>query len=40
LGAWLTYKAMNDQPLNLFEGLRYFLQNLLKRFRNAKAVQG
>jgi lipopolysaccharide export system permease protein len=40
LGMWLTYKAMNDQPLNLFEGLRYFFQNLLKRFRNAKTVQG
>jgi lipopolysaccharide export system permease protein len=40
LGMWLTYKAMNDQPLNLFEGTRYFFQNLLKRIRNAPAVQG
>lgn len=40
LGIWLTYKAMNDQPLNLFEGVRYFFQNLLKRFKNAKAVAG
>ncbi|WP_373551666.1 LptF/LptG family permease [Haliscomenobacter sp.] len=40
LGMWLTYKAMNDQPLNLFEGLSYFFQNLLNRIRNAKAFQG
>lgn len=43
LGIWLTYKAMNDQPLNLFEGLRYFIQNFFKRFKNAKtarAVEG
>lgn len=40
LGIWLTYKAMNDQPLNLFEGVRYFFQNLLKKFKNAKAVAG
>lgn len=40
LGIWLTYKAMNDQPLNLFEGVRYFFQNLLKRLKNAKAVAG
>lgn len=40
LGIWLTYKAMNDQPLNLFEGVRYFFQNLLKRFKNAKAIAG
>ncbi|HPH17733.1 MAG TPA: LptF/LptG family permease [Haliscomenobacter sp.] len=40
LGIWLTYKAMNDQPLNLFEGVRYFFQSLVKRLRNAKTVQG
>jgi lipopolysaccharide export system permease protein len=40
LGIWLTYKAMNDQPLNLFEGVRYFIQGLVKKLQNAKTVKG
>lgn len=40
LGMWLTYKAMNDQPLNLFAGVRYFVIESVKKIQHAKTVKG